>query len=222
MPARRDSSRTTIHLAKRIFNRGEEECLRRAFRQLSWVETEKPALANVVWDVWLNDAEVGFRDGRLGPVRHASRLRPPPSADGHLPHSIPSTQVDRHASLGPGQVLNRFPAMADCCRKAVFATILSRLRTLLPPSSPLNDGRYLPVQFSLPRQKDALREHVQRSAAAAQGRRGGRPYYIVKPDSGSQGEGIRITAEPERTKCAAGQERVVQEYIDEPMLVIAI
>ena len=58
MPARRDSSRTTIHLAKRIFNRGEEECLRRAFRQLSWVETEKPALANVVWDVWLNDAEV--------------------------------------------------------------------------------------------------------------------------------------------------------------------
>ena len=122
---------TKIHLARRIFNRGEEEGLRRAFRPLGWLETSHPGSADVVWDVWLNDAE-----------------------------------LDRHAALVPGQVLNRFPAMADCCRKAVFATILSRLRTLLPPSSPLNDGRYLPVQFSLPRQKDALREHVQLGSSA--------------------------------------------------------
>lgn len=94
------------------------------------------------------------------------------------------------------------------------------MRRLLPPTAPLNDGRYIPVQFSLPRQKDALREHVERSAAQAKenGARQ-RPYYIVKPDSGSQGDGIRITAEPERVKAPPGQERVVQEYIARPMLV---
>jgi tubulin polyglutamylase TTLL11 len=79
------------------------------------------------------------------------------------------------------------------------------------------------VQFSLPHQKDALREHVERRSALAQqdpSARQVRPYYIVKPDSGSQGEGIKITADPERCKPGApGQERVVQEYIARPMLL---
>jgi hypothetical protein len=117
---------THIYLARRVFARGEEAGLRLAFKPLGWVETKQPASADIVWDVWLNDAE-----------------------------------VDQHATLVPGQLLNRFPAMADCCRKAVFATLLARLRRLLPPTAPLNDGRYLPVQFSLPHQKDALREHVE-------------------------------------------------------------
>ena len=222
MPRRSSASGSTnIHLARRVFNRNEESGLRLAFKQLGWTETPHPAAADLVWDVWLNDAE-----------------------------------VDQHASLVPGQLLNRFPAMADCapheprtapqrpatlavvqllrsrlalcactpslagCRKAVFATILARLRRLLPPTAPLNDGRYIPVQFSLPRQKDALREHVERSATLAKGSSSlPRPYYIVKPDSGSQGDGIRITAEPERAKCPPGQERVVQEYIAKPMLI---
>ena len=46
------------------------------------------------------------------------------------------------------------------------------------------------MQFSLPRQKDALREHVERNSAAASERGTAQPYYIVKPDVGSL-NGIR-------------------------------
>ena len=148
-----------------------------------------------MWDVWLSDAE-----------------------------------VDQHATLMPYQIVNRFPAMADCCRKAVFATIFSRLRRLLPTSSPLNDGRYIPAQWSLPRQREALCEHVEtQQQGQGQGRGGqqhggGQPqYYIVKPDIGSQGDGIKLTSEPTSRRLwgvgGAGQERVVQQYIDDPMLL---
>ena len=79
MPARRSGAAPQIHLARRVFARSEEAGLRQAFKQLGWAETPHPAAADVVWDIWLNDAE-----------------------------------VDQHASLVPGQLLNRFPAMADC------------------------------------------------------------------------------------------------------------
>ena len=95
MTSRRGHGQPRYFLAKRIFNRGEEESLRRALAPLNWSETSTSNTANVVWDVWLSDAE-----------------------------------ADKHATPMPGQVLSRFPAMADCCRKAVYATIFSRLRRL--------------------------------------------------------------------------------------------
>jgi hypothetical protein len=186
-PSRSGSSRRdgpAFFLGKRIFNRGEEESIRRAVGQLGWSEASSPRDANIVWDVWLNDAE-----------------------------------TDKHATPMPGQVLSRFPAMADCCRKAVYATIFSRLRRLLPLDAPLNDGNFIPVQFSLPRQKDALREHVEAATAEANRRGHARPYYIVKPDVGSRGDGIKLTGEPERKSWTAGEERVVQEYVARPMLM---
>ena len=181
---RNTTGKTSFHLAKRIEARSEAESLRRALKTLGWAETSTHGEADVVWDVWLSDAE-----------------------------------TDKHATPVPGQVLSRFPAMADCCRKAVFATIFSRLRRLLPPDAPLNDGRFIPPQFSLPRQKAAMREHADAAIAAAQSSGEPRPYYIVKPDVGSRGDGIRLTAEPERKNWNAGEESVVQEYVAKPMLV---
>jgi hypothetical protein len=183
MPQRKPGQ-CSIHLAKRIFNRGEDESLRRALKVLGWVETSNASAADVVWDVWLSDAE-----------------------------------ADQHAALVPGQVMSRFPSMADCCRKAVFATLFSRLRRLLPVDTSLNDGRFIPAQFSLPQQKDAMREHVEAATSAANRHGQSRPYYIVKPDVGSRGDGIRLTAEPERKSWSASGERVVQQYIGRPMLI---
>ena len=173
----------TIFLAPRIFSRGEDASLRRAFKAVGWTETPDAASADIVWDVWLSDAE-----------------------------------VDQHAALMPGQVVNRFPAMAECCRKAVFATLLSRLRRLLPVDAPLNDGSLIPVQFSLPREFEALRHHVELASAAAAQRGLPHPCYIVKPDIGSR------RRHPAHRRPGAhvpprGAGALVQEYLAQPMLI---
>ena len=90
---------------------------------------------------------------------------------------------------------------------------------LLPADAPLNDDRFIPVQFSLPRQKKALLQHVEAATLEAMQQGLPRPCYIVKPDVGSHGDGISLTSDPERKSWPAGQERVVQEYVARPMLV---
>ena len=117
------------------------------------------------------------------------------------------------------QLINKMPAMLHCCRKAVFAHILARQRSLLPRNSSIDDGRYLPAQWALPLQVAELSAHVQRAAEAA--RRKGRPapVYIVKPDSGSQGDGIQLTPDPCKATWDASKERVVQQYLASPLLL---
>ena len=119
----------------------------------------------------------------------------------------------------PHQLINRIPAMIHCCRKAVFARHISRLRTLLPPDSPLNDGQYLPMQWALPVQASQLAAVVEKRAAEAKKRGKAAPVYIVKPDGGSMGDGIQLTPDPCKYSWNASAERVCQEYIGEPLLV---
>lgn len=119
----------------------------------------------------------------------------------------------------PHQLVNYIPAMLHCCRKGVFALLLGRLRALLPPDAALADGRYVPVQFALPLQAAALAEHIKAASAAAKLRGKPAPTYIVKPDCGSQGDGIQLTTDPLKHSWDASKERVVQHYIGAPMLL---
>ncbi len=123
--------------------------------------------------------------------------------------------------LIPGQLVNRFPGAADCCRKALFASVFARLRRLLPASAPLNDGTLLPLQWAIPRQREELSAHVAAGVAAAKARGEPPPVFILKPDAGSKGEGIELTTEPcRRTPSSAYDKgRVAQEYISSPMLL---
>jgi len=105
--------------------------------------------------------------------------------------------------------------MLHCCRKAVFAQLLSRLQLLLPQSSSLLDGRYIPRQWALPAQADELSQHVASASKAAKKP----PVYISKPDNGSQGDGITLTTDPSKPSWDATKERVVQEYIGKPLLL---
>ena len=120
--------------------------------------------------------------------------------------------------LQPGIIFSRFPAMQDCCRKALFAALLGRLRKLLPATAPLNDGLLIPQQWALPVQRAELKEYFDTTAAAAKAAGQPRPLYIVKPDSGCQGHGITVTAEPLKQSPYA-REAVVQQYIANPMLL---
>merc|ERR1719240_1785323 len=90
---------------------------------------------------------------------------------------------------------------------------------MLPPESPLDDGRYIPLQWSLPQQSAELDTLVKHRAAEAKRRGRAAPIYIVKPDGGSQGDGISLTADPCRASWDSSKERVVQEYVADQMLL---
>eukprot|EP00908_Phaeocystis_cordata_P011827 Transcript_22782.p1 GENE.Transcript_22782~~Transcript_22782.p1 ORF type:complete len:592 (-),score=193.38 Transcript_22782:52-1674(-) len=126
-------------------------------------------------------------------------------------------EAAQYAELGSRQLISRFPGMNECCHKAVFAHLLGRMQKLLPEGS--LDGRYIPRQWALPLQVAELSAHVDECAAAAKRRGRPKPVYIVKPDSGSSGDGIVLTGEPHRTTWSSSDSRVVQEYIAAPMLL---
>jgi hypothetical protein len=131
------------------------------------------------------------------------------------------TESRQFPALVPGQLVNRFPAMADCCRKALFAGLLARLRRMLPPQAPLNDGRLLPLQWALPKQRDELMAHISKRVADAKMTGAEAPTFIVKPDAGSKGDGIELTKEPCRKSSMSAYDKgkVVQEYIGVPLLI---
>lgn len=119
----------------------------------------------------------------------------------------------------PSQLINWWPAMLQCCRKGLFASIISRYRALLPPGSPLDDGKYIPPQWALPLQLGELTATVAQRAAEAKQRGKPAPIYIVKPDAGSMGDGIVLTADPCKSSWDASKEKVVQQYIGAPLLL---
>ena len=129
---KKKSPPTTIHMARRIYHRNENEPLTRAMSRLGWQEAPTPAHASIVWDV-----------ETLGDTPHLA------------------------AAVDPSQLVNKVPGMLHCCRKAVFAQLLSRLQLLLPQSSSLLDGRYIPRQWALPAQADELSQHVASASKAA-------------------------------------------------------
>ena len=120
--------------------------------------------------------------------------------------------------LPPDKIISRLPGLVCLSRKAQFAQLYGRCRRLMPPGA-FDD--FVPKQWALPAQLRDLREETSAAPSAAPARRGGRRVYIVKPDSGMQGEGIVLTTDPSQP-CKPGhgeRERVVQEYIERPLLV---
>ena len=119
------------------------------------------------------------------------------------------------SKLEPGTLFSRFPNMQDCCRKALFATLLGRLRALLPIDAPLNDGQYIPRQWALPRQAALLKEEHELNLAKAKASDNPRkkPIYIIKPDHGCQGgDGCASAAEEAQTHCCDSHPGEIGKY----------
>ena len=102
-------------------------------------------------------------------------------------------------------LVNKFPGMRELCHKAPFARLLARMAQLYPA-----DYRFFPRTWVLP--GDDVPS-------------GGRRRLIVKPNDGSQGDGIFVASgwDDVRSKIAAhgggAREYTVQEYIAKPLLL---
>ena len=104
-----------------------------------------------------------------------------------------------------GSLLNKYPGMWDMCRKVPFARMMERMRQLYP-----DDFAFVPRTWVLPG-----------DAAPTEGRR----KLIVKPDGGSQGDGIFVASGWDDARCrlaahgGGARECTVSHYIGDPLLL---
>ena len=102
-------------------------------------------------------------------------------------------------------LVNKFPGMRELCHKAPFARLLARMAQLYP-----DDYRFFPRTWVLPGD-DVPSE--------------GRRRLIVKPDDGSQGDGIFVASGWDDVRCkmaahgGGAREFTVQQYITKPLLL---
>ncbi|XP_068609101.1 tubulin polyglutamylase TTLL11 [Brachionichthys hirsutus] len=112
-----------------------------------------------------------------------------------------------------GQV-NKFPGMMEMLRKINMSRAVRTMQELFP-----EDFDFYPRSWILPE------EYQQFTAQIRSAKDDGAlatPTFIVKPDGGSQGEGIYLIRDPSELKLTAGsqvKQAVVQEYIQKPLLV---
>eukprot|EP01064_Diplonema_japonicum_P007979 TRINITY_DN15557_c0_g2_i2.p1 TRINITY_DN15557_c0_g2~~TRINITY_DN15557_c0_g2_i2.p1 ORF type:complete len:512 (+),score=107.03 TRINITY_DN15557_c0_g2_i2:892-2427(+) len=111
-----------------------------------------------------------------------------------------SLSENRISKLPRGARINHFPGMTTICRKVDSARLLNKMKRLHPESY-----RFVPSTFF--NYNDFLR--TKKGV-------GGDKWYIVKPDSGCMGKGIRLTHAPKKEMF---DNAVVQSYVADPLLI---
>lgn len=84
---------------------------------------------------------------------------------------------DYFSSLKPWQIVNRIPAINYICRKAPLIRLMQRMQTAFP-----RYYDFIPESYILPIEKDSFKIEVSKHLNK----------YILKPDNGSLGYGIRV------------------------------
>lgn len=112
-----------------------------------------------------------------------------------------------------GQV-NKFPGMIEMLRKINMSRAVRTMQELFP-----EEYDFYPRSWILPEeyQQFATQSRLVKEKDAALN-----PTFIVKPDGGSQGDGIYLIRDPSELKLVAGsqaKQSVVQEYINKPLLI---
>ncbi|XP_037340367.2 tubulin polyglutamylase TTLL11 [Pungitius pungitius] len=112
-----------------------------------------------------------------------------------------------------GQV-NKFPGMIEMLRKINLSRAVRTMQELFP-----EEYDFYPRSWILPEECQQFSTQirmVKENDATLN------PTFIVKPDSGSQGDGIYLIRDPSDLKLMAGspaKQAVVQEYIQKPLLI---
>lgn len=100
--------------------------------------------------------------------------------------------------------------MIEVVRKVNLGRSLDLLHSLFP-----GEYNFHPVSWFLPQQLPEFYDKVRR----IQEKTKTKPVFIVKPDEGSQGDGIYLITDPKDYVVAGEKKHIVQEYISNPLLI---
>ncbi|KAL0965260.1 hypothetical protein UPYG_G00278960 [Umbra pygmaea] len=112
-----------------------------------------------------------------------------------------------------GQV-NKFPGMIEMLRKINLSRAVRTMQELFP-----EEYNFYPRSWILPEEFQLFSTQIR---LAKESDASLKPTFIVKPDGGSQGDGIFLIRDPSDLRIIAGsqtKQSVVQEYIDKPLLI---
>ncbi|XP_056147185.1 tubulin polyglutamylase TTLL11 [Lampris incognitus] len=116
-------------------------------------------------------------------------------------------------SVVSGQV-NKFPGMVEMLKKINLSRAVRTMQELFP-----EEYNFYPRAWILPDEYQQFSEQFQ---LVKDNDVMLKPTFIVKPDGGSQGEGIYLIRDPSDIKLTMGsqlKQAIVQEYIEKPLLI---
>ena len=102
-----------------------------------------------------------------------------------------------------------FVGMIEILRKVALSCTLDMMQDLFP-----EEYNFCPRTWLLPQEFGHFSSTVRKMWKKQR-----KPVFIVKPDNGSQGEGIYLIRDPSEYLMLSNKHHVVQEYIDNPLLV---
>ncbi|XP_028319011.1 tubulin polyglutamylase TTLL11 [Gouania willdenowi] len=112
-----------------------------------------------------------------------------------------------------GQV-NKFPGMVEMLRKINMSRAVRTMQDIFP-----EEYDFYPRSWILP---DEYQQFSTQIRMVKENDSTVNPTFIVKPDGGSQGDGIYLIRDPSDLKLVSGshaKQGVVQEYIQKPLLI---
>ncbi|ETN79796.1 Tubulin-tyrosine ligase family protein [Necator americanus] len=110
--------------------------------------------------------------------------------------------------------VNRFPGMTDLAKKVALTHAISSMQKIFP-----TDYDFYPQSFFLPAHYAELKKYWQKTLIRRKEQGINEElFFIVKPDSGSQGSGIYLVNNPNQIKDPFGKQ-LVQEYVSSPFLM---
>ncbi|KAJ8286878.1 hypothetical protein GJAV_G00044380 [Gymnothorax javanicus] len=112
-----------------------------------------------------------------------------------------------------GQV-NKFPGMVEMLRKITLSRAVRTMQELFP-----EEYNFYPRSWILPDEYQLFAAQIRLAKDSDSSLR---PTFIVKPDGGSQGDGIYLIRDPSDMRVISGASSklaVVQEYIQKPLLI---
>lgn len=120
------------------------------------------------------------------------------------------TNFEQNPDVYGGKV-NKFPSMNWICSKMNLFRVLDQMRALYP-----EDYDFYPRSWYLPEQLHQLANDIRKMTEK---KPKPRPTFIVKPDTGSQGEGIYLLRDVHDYIMNNGRINVCQEYLADVFLI---